>query len=127
MRVALMRDDIEVVAVNDPFLDPKYMAYMLKYDSVHGRLAADLTTDDTSFYVNGEAVKVFTERCASVPTCTCGVQHLSKRVACTCGMQQLLKPSEPEPQKRGPPLTLRVPFSRFAQQPATLPVLGYTA
>ena len=66
LRVALQRDDIEVVAVNDPFLDPKYMSYMLKYDSVHGRLAADIEHDDSSFTVGGQKVKVFTEKCVSV-------------------------------------------------------------
>eukprot|EP00268_Persea_americana_P007852 TRINITY_DN129_c5_g1_i1.p1 TRINITY_DN129_c5_g1~~TRINITY_DN129_c5_g1_i1.p1 ORF type:complete len:426 (-),score=86.38 TRINITY_DN129_c5_g1_i1:1421-2698(-) len=35
-RVALLRDDIELVAVNDPFISPDYMTYMFKYDSVHG-------------------------------------------------------------------------------------------
>ena len=34
LRAALLRDDIEVVAVNDPFIDNKYMQYMFKYDSV---------------------------------------------------------------------------------------------
>jgi hypothetical protein len=63
-RVALLRDDIQVVGVNDPFLDPKYMTYMLKYDSVHGRLAADITASDDSFTVNGENIKVATEKCA---------------------------------------------------------------
>jgi glyceraldehyde-3-phosphate dehydrogenase/erythrose-4-phosphate dehydrogenase len=63
-RVCLMRDDMEVVAVNDPFLDPSYMAYMLQYDSVHGRLAADISHDETSFTVNGQNVKVSTEKCA---------------------------------------------------------------
>jgi hypothetical protein len=62
MRVALMRQDIEVVAVNDPFLDPKYMTYMLQYDSVHGRLAADMTSSDSTFTVDGHTIKVFTER-----------------------------------------------------------------
>ena len=65
LRVALMRDDIKVVAVNDPFLDPEYMTYMLKYDSVHGRLAADLDYDDKTFSVDGQKIKVFTEKCAS--------------------------------------------------------------
>jgi hypothetical protein len=64
-RVALLRDDIQVVGVNDPFLDPKYMTYMLKYDSVHGRLAAEITSSDDSFTVNGEKVKVATEKCAT--------------------------------------------------------------
>ncbi|XP_074368047.1 glyceraldehyde-3-phosphate dehydrogenase, cytosolic-like isoform X2 [Apium graveolens] len=35
-RVALQRDDVELVAVNDPFISTDYMAYMFKYDSVHG-------------------------------------------------------------------------------------------
>lgn len=69
MRVALQRDDIEVVAVNDPFLDPEYMAYMLEYDSVHGRLAAELTSDDAAFYVDGEKISVFTEKCAPATAC----------------------------------------------------------
>ncbi|KAJ0051393.1 hypothetical protein Pint_02913 [Pistacia integerrima] len=37
-RVALQRDDVELVAVNDPFITTDYMTYMFKYDSVHGEL-----------------------------------------------------------------------------------------
>ena len=59
-----MRDDMEIVAVNDPFLDPSYMSYMLQYDSVHGRLAADVTHDDNSLTVDGQKIQVSTERCA---------------------------------------------------------------
>ena len=36
-RASLARKDIQVVGVNDPFLDPAYAAYMLKYDSMHGK------------------------------------------------------------------------------------------
>ncbi|CAH1453711.1 unnamed protein product [Lactuca virosa] len=36
LRIATFRDDIEVVVVNDPFIDCKYMAYLVKYDSTHG-------------------------------------------------------------------------------------------
>ena len=36
-RAAIERGDVEVVAVNDPFIDLDYMMYMLKYDSAHGR------------------------------------------------------------------------------------------
>nr|GFA13448.1 glyceraldehyde-3-phosphate dehydrogenase, cytosolic [Tanacetum cinerariifolium] len=36
-RVALLSDDVELVAVNDPFITTEYMVYMFKYDSVHGQ------------------------------------------------------------------------------------------
>ena len=36
-RAAVKNPNIEVVGINDPFIDPDYMAYMLKYDTVHGR------------------------------------------------------------------------------------------
>jgi len=62
MRVCLARDDIEVVAVNDPFINPKYMAYMLKYDTVHGRMSADITVEDDFLIVDGQKIKVFAER-----------------------------------------------------------------
>lgn len=76
-RVALLRDDIQVVGVNDPFLDPKYMTYMLKYDSVHGRLAADITASDDSFTVNGENIKVATEKDpANIPWGKWGVDYV---------------------------------------------------
>ena len=39
-------DDIEVVAINDPFIDGEYMAYMFKYDSVHGRFPGEITGDE---------------------------------------------------------------------------------
>jgi hypothetical protein len=85
-RVALLRDDIQVVGVNDPFLDPKYMTYMLKYDSVHGRLAAEITSADDSFTVNGEKVKVATEKCATDCTAELAVsvtERTTKR-QCVC-------------------------------------------
>uniref|UniRef100_UPI00299EBB59 glyceraldehyde 3-phosphate dehydrogenase NAD-binding domain-containing protein n=1 Tax=Luteimonas panaciterrae TaxID=363885 RepID=UPI00299EBB59 len=37
LRNALLNPDVEVVAVNDPFIDLDYMVYMFKFDSVHGR------------------------------------------------------------------------------------------
>lgn len=36
-RAAMTKPEIEIVGVNDPFIDPDYMVYMLKYDSVHGK------------------------------------------------------------------------------------------
>ena len=38
MRASLERENVDVVAVNDPFIDLEYMKYMLEYDTIHGRL-----------------------------------------------------------------------------------------
>ena len=44
-RAALTHDDVEVVGLNDPFMNPEYMAYMLKYDSVHGKFPGEVTSE----------------------------------------------------------------------------------
>eukprot|EP00239_Pterosperma_sp_CCMP1384_P002834 CAMPEP_0197846552 /NCGR_PEP_ID=MMETSP1438-20131217/3432_1 /TAXON_ID=1461541 /ORGANISM="Pterosperma sp., Strain CCMP1384" /LENGTH=416 /DNA_ID=CAMNT_0043458241 /DNA_START=64 /DNA_END=1314 /DNA_ORIENTATION=+ len=62
MRVALARDDMEVVAVNDPFIDPEYMAYMFKYDTVHGRYPGSLEATEDGLNVDGHFVKAFSCR-----------------------------------------------------------------
>lgn len=59
MRAALKRDDIEVVAVNDPFINPEYMAYMMKYDSVHGRWNGVIEATSDGLNINGSIVKTF--------------------------------------------------------------------
>ena len=41
-RASIERDNLDVVAINDPFIDLEYMVYMLKYDSVHGRFNGDV-------------------------------------------------------------------------------------
>jgi glyceraldehyde 3-phosphate dehydrogenase len=46
LRLAEERADAEVAAINDPFSDAEYMAYLLKYDSVHGRFRGDVRAED---------------------------------------------------------------------------------
>ncbi|PON64778.1 Glyceraldehyde/Erythrose phosphate dehydrogenase family [Parasponia andersonii] len=60
-RVALQRNDVELVAVNDPFISTDYMTYMFKYDSVHGQWKhRDLKVKDSKTLLFGEkAVTVF--------------------------------------------------------------------
>lgn len=53
--------DIEVVAIND-LLDPEYLAYMLKHDSVHGLFDGDVTVSDGNLVVNGKTIRVTAER-----------------------------------------------------------------
>jgi len=62
MRNALQNQDIEVVAVNDPFIDLEYMVYMFKYDSVHGRFEGDVHTKDGKLFINNKPIVVFSER-----------------------------------------------------------------
>ncbi|HCM1963213.1 glyceraldehyde-3-phosphate dehydrogenase, type I [Salmonella enterica subsp. salamae] len=60
-RAAQKRSDIEIVAIND-LLDVNYMAYMLKYDSTHGRFDGTVEVDNGQLIVNGKIIRVTTER-----------------------------------------------------------------
>ena len=60
-RAAQLRDDIEVVGIND-LIDVDYMAYMLKYDSTHGRFNGTVEVKDGQLVVNGKTIRVTSER-----------------------------------------------------------------
>jgi glyceraldehyde 3-phosphate dehydrogenase len=53
--------DIEVVGIND-LLEPDYLAYMLRYDSVHGRFAGEVAVDGNTLVVNGKRIRLSAER-----------------------------------------------------------------
>ncbi|MGZ8251620.1 MAG: type I glyceraldehyde-3-phosphate dehydrogenase [Methylophilaceae bacterium] len=53
--------DIEIVAIND-LLEPDYLAYMLKHDSVHGRFKGDVSVKDNHLVVNGKTIRLTAER-----------------------------------------------------------------
>jgi len=52
---------VQITAINDPFITPDYMAYMLKYDSVHGQFDGTIEHTADSLIINGKEVKVFNE------------------------------------------------------------------
>jgi len=52
---------IEIVAIND-LLEPDYLAYMLKYDSVHGRFKGDISVEGSNLVVNGKKIRLTAER-----------------------------------------------------------------
>ncbi|MCX8966446.1 glyceraldehyde-3-phosphate dehydrogenase [Erwinia psidii] len=60
-RAAQQRSDIEIVGIND-LLDAEYMAYMLKYDSTHGRFEGTVEVKDGHLVVNGKTIRVTSER-----------------------------------------------------------------
>lgn len=60
-QAALSRGEVEVVAINDPFITADYMAYMVKYDTVHGRFNGEISSEEGKLVVNGKEIKVYNE------------------------------------------------------------------
>lgn len=58
-RVSAANPNVDVVAINDPFISPEYMGYMLRYDTVHGKFEGTIETGDDFIVVNGKKIKVF--------------------------------------------------------------------
>src|SRR6516162_8088972 len=82
-RAALNNPAAKIVAINDPFLDAEYMAYMLKYDSVHGRFRGSakarinhvqpMQPRNAQLLVNGQAINVYAAmRPEAIPWAECG-------------------------------------------------------
>jgi len=61
-RNALEVQGIDIVAINDPFIDLEYMVYMFKFDSVHGRFKGSIEAKDGKLVINGKPVIVYAER-----------------------------------------------------------------
>jgi len=57
-RAAFEHDDIDVVAINDPFIDLEYMVYMFKYDSTHGKFKGTVEAKDGKLVINGKPIVV---------------------------------------------------------------------
>jgi len=60
-RAAQNFDDVEVVGIND-LLDPEYLAYLLRHDSVHGRFDGEISIDGNTLIVNGNRIRLTAER-----------------------------------------------------------------
>ena len=59
---AALKQGLRVLAINDPFLNPQYIAYLLKYDSSHGKFDGDITVEGDSILINGQKSLVFKEK-----------------------------------------------------------------
>ena len=80
-RAACGRKDIQVVGINDPFIDLDYMVYMLRYDSIHGKFDGEISTDkeNNMLIVNGNKIKVFAQMAASdIDWKSCGAEYIAE-------------------------------------------------
>jgi glyceraldehyde-3-phosphate dehydrogenase type I len=77
MRAALKSGKVDVVAVNDPFIDLDYMVYMFKYDSTHGRYAGEVKTEGGKLIIDGNPIAVFNEmKPSSIPWGANGAEYV---------------------------------------------------
>jgi len=66
-----------MMAINDPFMNVEYMAYLLKYDSVFGRFPGTVEVKDGQLAINGQSIQVFHEKDpGAIPWGNCGVDYL---------------------------------------------------
>ena len=76
-RAALEKEGVDVVAVNDPFIDINYMKYMLTYDSIHGKFNADIKIEGNNLIVNGNKVIVYNFKDPSeIPWSEAGAEYI---------------------------------------------------
>lgn len=76
-RAALDNPNVQVVGVNDPFIDLDYMAYMLRYDSVHGQFKGDIEIANGKLVVNGKEVSVYAAmNPEEIPWAECGAEYI---------------------------------------------------
>ena len=76
-RAAVKNPNVEVVGINDPFISPDYMEYMLKYDSIQGRFDGEVSYTDDSIIVNGKETKVYAAmNPAEIPWSACGAEYV---------------------------------------------------
>ena len=76
-QAALEKGEVDVVAINDPFITADYMAYMVKFDTIHGRFNGEVKAEDNKLIVNGKTINVYNEMDPhNIPWGTEGVEYI---------------------------------------------------
>lgn len=77
LRASLENPEVQVVAINEPFMDAEYMVYMFHYDTVHGRFKGTVEAKNGHLVVNGHTIEVHTEKDpASIPWSKTGAEYV---------------------------------------------------
>ena len=77
LRVCAENPEMEVVGINDPFIHADYMAYMTKFDTVHGMFKGEVSAHDDKLVVNGHEIQVYQQMNAcDVPWKECGAEYI---------------------------------------------------
>ena len=76
-RVAMADPEVQVVGINDPFIDAEYMEYMLRYDTVHGQYKGSIEVKGDKLVVDGEEVAVYAAmNPTEIPWAACGAEYI---------------------------------------------------
>jgi glyceraldehyde-3-phosphate dehydrogenase type I len=88
MRVALEKG-VDVVSINDPFIDLEYMVYMFKYDSTHGRYKGTVTQDGKKLIVDGRQISVHQCRDPKeIPWGADGAEYVVESTGCFLSLEK---------------------------------------
>ena len=71
------KEDIDVIAINDPFISADYMVYMIKHDTIHGPFKGEVKEEDGDLVIDGHRIKVYNEKDPSqIPWGEVGVEYV---------------------------------------------------
>ncbi len=91
-RIALQNPEVEVVGINDPFVELEYMVYMAKYDTVHGPFDGELYAKDGKLVANGKQIAAYAQmKAGDIPWGECGAEYI---LECTGVNTSIEKASE---------------------------------
>ncbi|MBC8528297.1 type I glyceraldehyde-3-phosphate dehydrogenase [Christensenellaceae bacterium NSJ-44] len=91
-RAAAANPEVQVVGINDPFIDVEYMKYMLTYDTVHGRFDGEVCVKGDKLVVNGNEVAVYS--CMNpeeIPWKDCGAEYIAEATGVFCTEEKASK------------------------------------
>lgn len=89
LRAGLSNPNIDFVGINDPFMTPDYCAYMLRYDTVHGRYCGDISSTENALVVNGKEIKFYDKKDpCEIPWGDCGAEYVVESTGVFCSTEK---------------------------------------